>query len=451
MFGNKNVLVYHVGDDNRGFFAKEYYEKTTQAVIKKQKKNRDYVDRIYKKWKFYITQILLLSKKLGNEGIAELTKEQIADYLKKISHINYRLWYVSLIHELFDPEGERILKEEIKKYGFENLDDDTIKDMIMPNEISYQNLAERDLMAIALKSKQNKNIERDMNEYVKKYHFIRNTWGHVFLLTKNNFMPKLRKYEKLPASELRNKIQEINSYKERVKKRRKELINKYRFPKELLNILYFYHMLVDWRDERKAWSQRINYWQFLILKRLSILINIKTDLLLFSYPEELVKLIPNGFPSDFEYILKQRSKKCVRFRENKVTRVVIGKEADYVINLIDNYYFKSSQKNITGQIGNKGVIKSKVKIIINHRDFKKLKKGEIIVSAMTRPDYTPILSKAGGIITDEGGITCHAAIVARELNIPCIIGTQVVTKCLKDNDLVELNANKGTIKIIKKK
>jgi phosphoenolpyruvate synthase/pyruvate phosphate dikinase len=324
-----------------------------------------------------------------------------------------------------------------------------MKDMIMPSEILYQNLAERDLILLALKSKQRKNIEKDMNGYIKKYRCTRNTWGHVFLLGKKYFMPKVNKYKKLSRSELKKRIQQINSHTQRMKRKRKVLINKYRFPKELLNVFYFYCKLAGWRDERKTSAQKINHWQFLLLRRLSKLINIKIDLLLYSVPEEIIKFTIRGFPSDFEDVLKQRKRKCVMLRENKVTKLVTGKEADYIIRLMDSH-FKSTQEDITGQIGNKGFVRGKVKMILHHRDFKKLKKGEIIVSVMTRPDYVPILGKAGGIITDEGGITCHAAIVSRELNIPCVIGTQVATKFLKDNDLVDVDADKGIVKVIKK-
>jgi len=69
---------------------------------------------------------------------------------------------------------------------------------------------------------------------------------------------------------------------------------------------------------------------------------------------------------------------------------------------------------------------------------------------MTRPDMAPILKKAAAFVTNEGGITCHAAIVSRELNKPCIIGTKIATKVLKDGDTVEVNANNGVVKIIKK-
>ena len=68
---------------------------------------------------------------------------------------------------------------------------------------------------------------------------------------------------------------------------------------------------------------------------------------------------------------------------------------------------------------------------------------------MTRAEFVPLMKKAAAIITDEGGITCHAAILARELQKPCVIGTKVATISLKDGDLVEVNANEGAVRIIK--
>jgi pyruvate, water dikinase len=65
---------------------------------------------------------------------------------------------------------------------------------------------------------------------------------------------------------------------------------------------------------------------------------------------------------------------------------------------------------------------------------------------MTTPDFVPIMGKAGAIITDEGGITCHAAIVSREMKIPCVVGTEIATKVLKDGDLVEVDADNGVVR-----
>ena len=74
-----------------------------------------------------------------------------------------------------------------------------------------------------------------------------------------------------------------------------------------------------------------------------------------------------------------------------------------------------------------------------------------MVSPMTTPNYLAAMKKAAAFITDEGGITCHAAIVARELKKPCLIGTKIATKVLRDGDLVEVDAGRGVVKILKRR
>lgn len=78
-----------------------------------------------------------------------------------------------------------------------------------------------------------------------------------------------------------------------------------------------------------------------------------------------------------------------------------------------------------------------------------MKKGNILITGMTRPEILPVIKLASAIVTDEGGITCHAAIVAREFNIPCVVGTLFATKVLKDGDVIEVNANQGIVRKIK--
>ena len=78
-----------------------------------------------------------------------------------------------------------------------------------------------------------------------------------------------------------------------------------------------------------------------------------------------------------------------------------------------------------------------------------MNKGDILVAPMTSPDFIVAMRKASAIITDSGGMTCHAAIVSRELKIPCIVGTNIATKLLKDKDIVEIDTSKGIIKKLK--
>lgn len=114
----------------------------------------------------------------------------------------------------------------------------------------------------------------------------------------------------------------------------------------------------------------------------------------------------------------------------------------------DFKHVKSSQRSVKGQVAYGGIVKGEVTILRRQEEVKKVKAGVILVSAMTTPDFFPAMKRAAAFVTDEGGITCHAAIVARELKKPCVIGTKIATKVFKDGDWVEVDAEKGIVRKI---
>lgn len=101
---------------------------------------------------------------------------------------------------------------------------------------------------------------------------------------------------------------------------------------------------------------------------------------------------------------------------------------------------------VKGNVACLGMVRGIVRVLLSPSEIPKLCEGEILVTSMTTPDFVPAMKKAAAIVTDEGGLSCHAAIISRELNKPCIIGTKIATKIFKDGDLVEVNANTGIIK-----
>ena len=72
-----------------------------------------------------------------------------------------------------------------------------------------------------------------------------------------------------------------------------------------------------------------------------------------------------------------------------------------------------------------------------------LQRGEVLVAPMTSPDWVPVLRRAGALVTDGGGMTCHAAIVSRELGVPCVVGTRRATEVLRDGELVTVDGAQG--------
>ncbi len=92
-----------------------------------------------------------------------------------------------------------------------------------------------------------------------------------------------------------------------------------------------------------------------------------------------------------------------------------------------------------------GMASGAVKIVKNTDELDKIDEGDILVTVMTTPDMVPAMKRADGIITDEGGVTCHAAIVSRELGIPCVVGTGDASKILQENSIVTLDGSKGFV------
>jgi pyruvate,water dikinase len=92
-----------------------------------------------------------------------------------------------------------------------------------------------------------------------------------------------------------------------------------------------------------------------------------------------------------------------------------------------------------------GMASGKVKIVLDIDELDKIKDGDIMVTTMTTPDMVPAMRRASGIVTDEGGVTCHASIISRELGIPCVVGTGDATTTLEENSGVTLDGKKGLV------
>lgn len=92
-----------------------------------------------------------------------------------------------------------------------------------------------------------------------------------------------------------------------------------------------------------------------------------------------------------------------------------------------------------------GMAAGNVKIILDIEELDKIKDGDIMVTTMTTPDMVPAMKRSSGIVTDEGGVTCHASIISRELGIPCVVGTGDATSILKENTGVTIDGKKGLV------
>lgn len=153
----------------------------------------------------------------------------------------------------------------------------------------------------------------------------------------------------------------------------------------------------------------------------------------------------------------QKRKKCMvlHYIHPTVYRYSGQKALEYKDKMIQEQKEVRVQ-DLKGVVANKGLARAKARVV-NVKDLKSFtqdctafQKGEILVTTMTSPLMVPLIEKAAGIITDEGGICSHASVISRELNVPCIVGTKGASFVIKTGDTIELNANTGEITILAK-
>lgn len=143
-------------------------------------------------------------------------------------------------------------------------------------------------------------------------------------------------------------------------------------------------------------------------------------------------------------ILAARYQDSVLYSERGKEAIFVGKEAKKVESII-NKQNKLAGSQLKGISAYPGKIFSTVRVISDPHKKHIFNQGDILVTGMTRPEFLPYIRKASAIITDVGGILSHAAIIAREFKIPCIVGTVKATKILKDGQKIKVDATKGTI------
>ncbi len=163
----------------------------------------------------------------------------------------------------------------------------------------------------------------------------------------------------------------------------------------------------------------------------------------FMLPDEVRRALATGKAD--RRALRERSRFCVYQAERGNDSVFTGTRAKSLAQAAQSVPV-SQANELRGQTGCVGQAVGTVRIVIRPKDMAKMRPGDVLVSIATDPDIVPAMKKAAAIVTEQGGVTSHAAIVSRELNIPCVIGTKIATKVFKDGDRIEVDATKGIVR-----
>jgi len=241
---------------------------------------------------------------------------------------------------------------------------------------------------------------------------------------------------------------DINYFVKIIKNHKIDKKSKLQKPKEKISDEYYLNLLSEityLNEYRKSFFTQANYLVRPVFEKIANKNKLKNwHELSFLTSSEILDLA-KGKGDGTKEVIKKRKRPFAMYNDG--LKEIGFLHEDEVVFFENRFRLKVvGIKKVNGTIANKGKIVGKTKVVLETKDFKKFKQGDILVAKMTSVDFIPIMKKAAAFITDEGGLACHAAVVSREFNKPCVVGTKLATQVFKDGDRVEVDAERGIIK-----
>lgn len=226
------------------------------------------------------------------------------------------------------------------------------------------------------------------------------------------------------------------------RQRKEVLMSELDLPDDVRVLLTITDDFAAWQDERKKGTFFATHAFTLLLQEISRRTGYPLGELVYALPPEMEAIMQKKISSTE---LRQRFEYCMVLWVGDEYDVITDQGLIQELDRIGTG-FAGTVEELKGFAASRGIARGSVRVIESAQDIGRVQDGDVLVAVMTRPDYLPAMKRAVAFVTDEGGVTCHAAIVAREMRKPCVIGTKYATKVLQEGDLVEVDADKGTVR-----
>lgn len=445
-YGNKKILEWYL--------EKKWAFRLGRTLIDDFTKNNKHAKKFRREWKIFYEKAKKLSgrivwkidiKKLSN---AQLKKIYL-DWFDASEHFNaYSNATIDAIDEVLQ---EDVRKELEKIVSDKTLLEEAWRILTTPTETTYIQKRDFDALEIARIIRKNKQDKINWKKYnkeilnlVKKYWWTTLGW----MADKKYLDPEAKKEIQnfLKEKDLEDKYWKSNNFSKVAEEAKERELAKIKATEKLRKLLKVFEEIVILKDQRKEGQVRMASSNMQLIEEIARRKKgLKYNDLVWLTDLEIV-----------DYFEGRKKLKDISDRRKRHTIVVVTKrnivikQGEETLQLRNRLFPKEkvrSVKKFKGLPASRGHITGKVFVSMSpdHAN-RNIKKGEVLVTSQTTPDFVPAMRKAGAVITDEGGATSHAAIISRELNIPCVVGTRIATHVLKTGNRVEVDATSGIIK-----
>lgn len=439
-------------------FKRSEFDATGKAIFEKIISDIDWALDLSAKIIAESDNLFTLSRLILNTDVRVLTDVELAGTIEDWAKLRRKVhglgmpWnYVEFENALFSSHVIKYLEKIIKEKNLALSAPEVFSVLSRPVELSYAQKEEQDMLTLASaiaggqigKLEKKERLERHAQKFCwLPYMYLGPAWNKEHF--DKSLQDLLNRYN---AVELDAQLQAFEKQFEKLFDEQNQIMDSL----GLDNLHRKYIKLAQSFLSTKAYRKDAIYHGFYCLEKSfqeaarRLAVTLKQFRMLMSW--EVGDAIRNK-AADVEELNKRWQYRVIHYNGQEVKILSGNKAKEFFATHSFEEMAVADVTQLNGSCACPGQAIGVVRIINLATEADKMNHGDILVSRATTPDIVAAMKKAAAIITDMGGITCHAAIVSRELGIPCVIGTKIATKVLKDGDRVEVDANKGIIKKI---
>lgn len=397
------------------------------------------------------TKIMALCKFIEQQDLKNATNAQISKWLQGLwkpfleinalgfmpvvsdfehNYLTNRLVTILRVHDVAENDIQRILS-----------------DLITPTIESIFWLEQKELLTLATEVKDTSLLKnsKELKRHAERYVWL--NYGYQGPEWKEpHFLSRLKRILEAKQS-VASQLEEHSEHRKKRELRQKAILSKLKLDRKEKYLFTTAKQFVYLKGYRVEVRHYFHYVSDLIFAELSRRFNLHSKFFQFATREETIRVLEGKAVN--KRAIVERIAHTIEITDHKKRTFYSPRAGKKVLEKILQKEEVATSDDLTGQIAYAGRARGRAKIVHSIDDLEKVVHGDILVAITTNPDFLPAMYKAIAFVTDVGGITSHAAIVAREMKKPCVIGTKFATKILRDGDMVEVDAIKGIVGKIK--
>ncbi len=468
----------HVWEFKKGvqryYISQAEWDKNSKKYFKDVLDNPLILEKVLKKILQGAKDFFKFNKKIIKINFSNCSWEKIIKTYEEFHKLHYYLWCVGMAPNLLELNNTLLSSYLIdiiykSNNSFKINSQEIFKILTTPQQWSFAQKQEYDFLSLVIKHYNNRNLKnklksqksikkvkeilkrdfqtcwKDINKYYQSYYWIPYNWtGPAWDI---DYFVRLFK-KKIKESNLKKKIKEIKQCQLSLNLRKEKYSGLLKVSKYNRRLFRLMNDIIYCKIRRMDALYQSYCFMEPVLKRIAKEFNVSLEEVRIFYGDDMIRILKDKvFPI-------KKAKEMLKYSVYKSNKngftFYTGEQAKKIMkSILSSIKNIKNKKDLSGKCGCPGRARGRVKIVTIVKELKKMKQGDVLVSQMTNPSLVPAMKKASAIVCDMGGLTCHAAIISRELDIPCVIGTKIATRVLKDGDLVEVDATKGVVKKIR--